>query len=75
MDVLDDLPPDSRDEVVAAVRAAWGVGAAGAEGILRASESLWEALEQHGGVDTWGGVEFCRVFPEALRFIREKSKP
>ena len=68
-DVLDDLPPESRAEVVTAIQAAWHVDAAGAEDILRASEPFWNTLEEHGGVDAWGGMEFVRVFPEALKVI------
>ena len=73
MDPLDDLPPESRTEVIAAVRAAWDVDVAAAEDILRASEPFWTELEAHGGVDSWGGGEFCRVFPEALALIRQRS--
>lgn len=73
MDPLDDLPPDSRSEVIAAVQAAWEVDAAEAEDILRASEPFWNTLEAHGGVDTWGGSEFCHVFPQALTLIRQQA--
>jgi len=69
MDPLDDLPPESRLELVAAVQEAWKVDPAGAEDILRASEPFWNTLEGHGGVDTWGGGEFCQVFPAALATI------
>ena len=72
MDPLDDLPPESRVEVVAAISAAWEVDAAAAEEILRASEPFWNVLEDHGGVDSWGGGEFCHVFPAALAFIRKR---
>ena len=75
MDPLDDLPSESRMEVVAAVCAAWGVDAAAAEDILRASESFWNVLEAHGGVDAWAGGEFCHVFPAALAFIRQHANP
>ncbi|HWH27899.1 MAG TPA: hypothetical protein VNU26_02870 [Mycobacteriales bacterium] len=73
MDPLDDLPPESRSEVVAAVRAAWHVNARAAEEILRASEPLWTALEDAGGLDTWGGTEFCRIFPLALALIHDQA--
>src|SRR3954471_19968701 len=73
MDPLDDLPPESRAEVVAAVCEAWETDVAGAESILRASEPLWNTLEEHGGVDGWGGGEFCNVFPMALAFIRNQA--
>lgn len=56
--------------MVAAIQTAWNVDTAGAEAILRASEPFWNTLEEHGGVDTWGGMEFVRVFPEALVLIR-----
>ena len=39
-----------------------------------AAEPLWNALERVGGmVDSWGGGEFQRVFPETLRFIYESA--
>lgn len=75
MDPLDDLPPESRAEVVAAVAAAWEVDASGAEEILRASEPFWNVLEDNGGVDSWGGGEFCMLFPAALALIRQGAKP
>jgi len=46
MDPLDDLPPRSRVEVVAAIAAASEVDAAAAEEILRASEPFWNVLER-----------------------------
>lgn len=75
VDPLDDLPPEARIEVVAAVQAAWAVDTAGAEDILRASEPFWNTLEGHGGVDAWGGGEFCHVFPQALALIRRQANP
>lgn len=74
MDPLDDLPPESRREVVSAVTAALGVSAEDAEAILRASEPLWEAMEEAGGlVDSWGGGEFCHLFPQMLAVIRPSA--
>jgi hypothetical protein len=71
VDPLDDLPADSRREVVAAVQAALGISTESAEMVLRASEPLWEAMEQAGGlVDTWGGGEFCQLFPKMCAVIR-----
>jgi hypothetical protein len=71
MDPLDDLPPDSRREVVAAVGAALGVDRDVAEGIVRASEPLWDAMESAGGlVDAWGGTEFCYLFPKMCAVVR-----
>lgn len=71
MDPLDDLPAESRREVVAAVQAALGISTADAEIVLRASEPLWDAMEQVGGlVDSWGGGEFCYVFPKMCAVIR-----
>jgi len=75
MDPLDDLPPESRAEVIAAVCGAWEVDVAGAETILRASEPFWNILEDNGGVDAWGGAEFRHVFPDALAFIRRQANP
>ena len=74
MDPLDDLPPESRQEVVAAVQAALGIGKDSAEAILRASEPLWDAMEQVGGlVDSWGGGEFCYLFPKMCEVIPSVS--
>jgi hypothetical protein len=70
MDPLDDLPPESRREVVAAVAATLNVGAEDAEAIVRASQPLWDAMEDAGGlVDSWGGGEFCHLFPQMLTVI------
>ena len=65
MDPLDEMPSESRTEVIAAVSAALGVERDSAEAIVRASEPLWNALEDAGGlVDSWGGGEFCHLFPK-----------
>jgi hypothetical protein len=55
MDPLEDLPPASRIEVIAAIQTAWRTDAAGAEAILRASEPFWNVLEDHG-VSTAGAA-------------------
>jgi hypothetical protein len=74
-DPLEDLPAESRSEIVSAVRAVLGVDAATAEDLIRAAEPLWEAMERAGGlVDSWGGGEFCHVFPETLAFIRDAAR-
>ena len=71
MDPLDDLPPDSRRYVVDAVVVALGVNPEGAETIVRASLPLWDAMEEVGGlVDSWGGGEFCTLFPKMCAVIR-----
>ena len=71
MDVLDDLPPSSRQELIATMKNSLGVTTEAAEAILRASEPLWNALEDAGGlVDSWGGGEFCDVFPKMIAAIR-----
>ncbi len=73
-DPLEDLPAESRREIVSAVRAVLGVDAATAEDLIRAAEPLWEAMERAGGlVDSWGGGEFCHVFPPTLAFIRDSA--
>jgi hypothetical protein len=75
MDPLNDLPPESRHEVVAAVQAALRVGVEDAEAILRASEPLWNALEEAGAlVDTWGGSEFRYLFPKMCEVIRPAAE-
>jgi len=70
-DSLDDLPADSRREIVAEVCAVLDVEATAAEDLVRSAEPLWDAMERAGGlVDSWGGGEFCRIFPRVLAFIR-----
>jgi hypothetical protein len=45
--------------------------AATAENLVRSAEPLWDAMERAGGlVDSWGGGEFCHIFPRVLAFIR-----
>ena len=42
-----------------------------AEAIVRASEPLWNAMEEAGGlVDSWGGGEFCHLFPKMCSAIK-----
>jgi hypothetical protein len=70
-DSLADLPADSRSEIVAEVCAALDVEAATAEDLVRSAEPLWDAMERAGGlVDSWGGGEFCHIFPRVLAFIQ-----
>jgi hypothetical protein len=70
-DPLADLPADTRREIVAEVCAVLDVEAATAENLVRSAEPLWEAMERAGGlVDSWGGGEFCHMFPRVLAFIR-----
>jgi len=71
MDVLDDLPDASRAYLVDALHAVLGVDERSAEVILRASEPFWNALEEVGGlVDSWGGSEFCVLFPKMCAVIK-----
>jgi hypothetical protein len=71
-DSLEDLPPDSRRQIVPDVRAVLDVDAVNAEDIVRSAEPLWDAMERAGGlVDSWGGGEFCYVLPRVLAFIRD----
>jgi hypothetical protein len=70
-DSLADLPADTRRKVVAEVCAVLNVEAAAAEDLVRSAEPLWDAMERAGGfVDSWGGGEFCHIFPRVLAFIR-----
>ena len=56
---------------MAEVRAALGVDADTAEDLVRSAEPLWDAMERAGGlVDSWGGGEFCGLFPEVLKFVQ-----
>jgi hypothetical protein len=74
MDPHDDLPTESRREVVLAVATALDVPPADAETLVRASQPLWDALEDVGGlVDSWGGGEFCHLFPKMLAVIRREA--
>ena len=70
-DPLDVMPAHSRREVITAVRGVLDVDAATAEDLVRSAEPLWDAMERAGGlVDSWGGGEFCHIFPRVLAFIR-----
>ena len=75
-DPLNDMPDESRSNVVAEVRASLGVDSDTAEDLIRAAEPLWDAMERAGDlVDSWGGGEFCDVFPRVLTFIRTAANP
>ena len=66
-DPLADLPAGTRREIVAEVCAVLDVDAATAEDLVRSAEPLWDAMERAGGlVDSWGGGEFCHIFPRVL---------
>ena len=70
-DALDDLPIDSRTQVVADVCAVLGVDLPAAEDLVRSAEPFWDAMERAGGlVDSWGGGEFCVVLPRVLAYVR-----
>jgi len=70
-DSLADLPADTRRELIVEVCAVLEVEAAAAEDLVRSAEPLWGAMERAGGlVDSWGGGEFCNIFPRVLAFIR-----
>jgi hypothetical protein len=70
-DSLADLPADTRREIVAEVCALLDVEPATAEDLIRSAEPLWDAMERAGElVDSWGGGEFCYVFPRVLAFIQ-----
>jgi hypothetical protein len=71
-DPLDDLPVESRRELVAALVRVLDVPEHVAEDLARSAEPLWDAMERAGGlVDSWGGGEFCGLFPEVMAFIRD----
>jgi hypothetical protein len=70
-DPLEDMPVESRQEVVASVQAVLDVDEATAENIVRSTEPFWNAMEDAGGlVDSWGGGEFCHLLPRLLAAIR-----
>jgi hypothetical protein len=70
-DPLDDMPADSRTELVAEVCNVLGIDAAGAEDLIRSAEPFWDAMQRAGGlVDSWGGGEFCVVLPRVLADVR-----
>jgi hypothetical protein len=71
---LDDLPADSRRVIIAEVCAVLDVEAATAEDLVLSAGHLWDAMERAGGlVDSWGGGEFCHIFPRVLAFIRSDA--
>jgi hypothetical protein len=73
---LDDLPAQARSEVVGAVCSVLGVDRDSAEDLVRSAEPLWDAMERAGGlVDSWGGSEFCAVFPRMLGFVTAITNP
>lgn len=73
-DLLDEMPAESRSAVVAAVCELLAVDVTTAENLIRAAEPLWNAMEEAGGlVDSWGGGEFCGLFPRVLTFIRSAA--
>jgi hypothetical protein len=70
-DSLADLPAGTCREIVAEVCAVLDIEVATAEDLVRSAEPLWDAMERAGGlVDSWGGGEFCHIFPRVLAFIR-----
>lgn len=70
-DALEDMPEESRAYVVREVQRLLDVNKPLAEEVVRASEPLWNAMEDAGGlVDSWGGGEFTVVLPAVLNFIR-----
>lgn len=70
VDVLDELPPATREELIAMLEATLNVTPAAAENILRASEPFWNALENAGGlVDSWGGGEFYVLFEQMCALL------
>ena len=76
MDPLDNLLPDSRSEIVAAVCDLLDVSVGTAEDLIRSAEPSWAAMEGVGGlVDSWGDGEFSFLFPKTLEFIRSTANP
>lgn len=70
-DALDDLPAESRRELVTGIVKLLDVDASTAEDLVRSAEPLRDAMERAGGlVDSWGG-EFCGLFPRVLAYIRD----
>lgn len=75
-DPLDDMPAASLEYVVSELSRTLGVEAETAKDLIRSAEPLWDAMERAGGlVDSWGGGEFCSVFPQVLTFIRSAANP
>lgn len=71
MDALDDLPPESRIQVIATVRYAWHFDLAEAEDILQASEPFWTTPQATTAL-TLGGQRRLPCFPEGGRAYREQ---
>ncbi|MBP6995219.1 MAG: hypothetical protein KBB39_03655 [Phycicoccus sp.] len=75
-DVLDELPAQSRTYLVTEICRVLDVDEASAESLIRAAEPLWNALEEESDlVDSWGGGEFCAIYPRVLAFIRDAANP
>lgn len=73
-DPLEDLPPESWAQIVAELCELLEVDPSSAEDPIRAAEPLRDATERVGGlVDSWGGGEFCGIFPRVLAYIRAGS--
>jgi hypothetical protein len=74
-DVMDELPAESRVEVVAEIRSVLGVDAATAEDLVRSAEPLWNAMERAGGlVDPWGGRVLLGVSASALVHPHDRER-
>lgn len=72
MDVLDELPAETRTYLVTTLKASLGINRHAAEKILRASEPFWNTIEQAGPlVDSWGGGEFSVLFPKMMAVLKE----
>ena len=75
-DPLEDLPVESRSEVVSAIRAVLGVDAAKAEALTRAAEPLWDAMERAGGlVDSWTRGAVGSSVTSSRRHLRSSATP
>jgi hypothetical protein len=44
-----------------------------AEALIEAAEPLWNELAELGWTDGYGGMEFERVFPPTLAYIRQQA--
>ena len=70
-DSLADLPADSLREIIAEVCILLDVEAGTSADLVRSAEPLWDEIERAEGlVDSWGGGEFCHIFPRVLAFIQ-----
>jgi hypothetical protein len=68
------MSADCDDELIEAVRAVDPrLSSEQAAALIEAAKPLWDELGRLAWADAYGGMEFQRVFPEALAFIKKRA--